>query len=246
MTGVEFPLPRRMPPREQAAMITAAFHEWRLDGDDGAWLSFYRQDDGFLLRFPELADFRIAPDGSTATCWPVPGTDDGTLEHLFLNQVMPMMQSAAGHLVLHAGVVEMPTARDEQAQGGQGLDAKAAIAFLGRSGRGKSTLTASFALSGARFLTDDMLVVERGPNGVIAQPSHPSIRMWRDSRDAVLGDNVTLAPAVSYTDKGRLLAAENLLHCPDPLPLRAAFFLGDDTPEQPSFRRLGGAAALAA
>lgn len=218
-------------------MVAPPFHEWRLDKAGEVWLSFYRVAHGFLLRFPDLADFRIAPDGVFAICWPVPGTDEATLEHLFLNQVLPMMQSAAGQMVLHGGAVEI--------LGGSGEGGRA-VAFLGPSGRGKSTLTASFAQAGGRFLTDDMLVVEPGLDGFMALPSHPSIRMWCDSRDAVLGGAARVAPAVSYTEKDRLQATDSLPHCAEPLLLAAAIFLGAQEAEEAVLRPLSGVAALAA
>ena len=223
-----------MPPRAQAALAVAPFNEWDRDEQGGGvWLSFHRLEGGFLLRFPDLADFLITEDGAAATCWPVPGTDAATLEHLFLNQVVPMMQSAGGRLVFHGGAVEA------------GPD-RLAVAFLGPSRRGKSTLTASFAQAGGRFLTDDMLVLVPGAKGVMAEPGHPSVRMWCDSRTALLGDAAEPAPAVSYTAKDRMLAAAGLPHCAEPRPLAAAFFLGDAETAKTTFRPLRGAVALAA
>jgi hypothetical protein len=123
---------------------------------DGAlWAQFYRADTGYLLRFPGLADF--ASTGLEVTAWPAPGISGQTVEHLYLNQVLPLALSMQGKLVFHASAVEI----------GDG-----AIAFMGESGKGKSTLAASFATSGYRFLTDDGLIVEAGND----EPRSPTPR----------------------------------------------------------------------
>jgi hypothetical protein len=62
------------------------------------------------------------------------------------------------------------------------------VAFLGESGRGKSTLAASFATEGTRFLTDDGLLLEWVGGHCMIVPSHPSIRLWEDSQEALISD----------------------------------------------------------
>lgn len=217
-----------MPPREQAPVAADPFHHWT-SADGSVWMNFYHDDDGFLLRFPGLADFHVASDGSRALCWLVPGTDEGTQEHLFLNQIVPLMQSARGDLIFHASAVECP--------GG-------AIAFLGTSGRGKSTLAASFAMSGKRFLTDDGFRLEQTADGYNVLPSHPSVRMWDDTQAALHTDLMAKAAPVTYSSKARVLAGVDLPHCAEARPLLAAFFLGDGDTHETSFKKLRGADAL--
>ena len=224
------------PARAQAPIPKAPFHRWGDEDDGGAWLLFYRQATGYLLRFPGYADFLIDIHGTSADCWPVAGTDAPTLDHLYLNQVQPMMQTATGRMVFHGGVVDLT-------HQGENIGA---VAFLGPSGRGKSTLTASFVKNGSRFLTDDMLILSIDEDGVMAEPSHPSIRMWRDSKDAILGDTIEAAPAVSYTEKDRLLATEQLPYCNEKRPLIGAFFLGAEAAEETRIKQLTGASGLAA
>ncbi|MDP2163238.1 MAG: hypothetical protein Q8K21_03295 [Hydrogenophaga sp.] len=97
------------------------FHEWRLP-DGTSWTLFFRHASGYRLRFPGLADFDISTDGLVVQGHPVPGSSDDTLQHLYLNQVLPLALSRQGKLVFHAGAVETPAG---------------AIAFMGVSGRGK-------------------------------------------------------------------------------------------------------------
>jgi len=100
------------------------------------------------------------------------------------------------------------------------------VAFMGASGRGKSTLAASFATSGHGFLADDgLLVAERRGRPWIV-PSAPSLRLHEDSRAAVLaGADVTAAPA-PHSAKSSYVAGKALPHRARPVPLTRVYFLG--------------------
>jgi hypothetical protein len=119
-----------------------------------------------------------------------------------------------------------------------------AVVFAAESGRGKSTLAASFAVNGFRFLTDDGLVLEPAGDGYAVLPSHPSIRLWADSEAALIQPGTETAPAVSYTSKARFLAGEQVRFRDQPRPLRRAYFLGDGRAETVTFERLRPAEAL--
>lgn len=218
-----------LPERPQAPLVEP-YHHWSL-GDDTVWATFHRTPGGFLIRFPGLADFEIARDGHSAVCRPCPSLTDATREHLFLNQVHPLMLARQGRLVFHASAVAA----------GPG-----AVAFVAASGRGKSTLATAFAVAGARHLTDDGLAIMRLGDVHLACPGHPSIRLWNDSRAAVLDGEVTAADPVSYTSKVRLLSAAGLTHAVEPCRLAAAFFLGNGGAEAVSLRPLSGGEAVAA
>ncbi len=199
------------PPRPQQPLDSAPFHEWVFP-DGTSWASFCRIGPNYLLRFPKLADFEVSADGLEVLARPAPGISEDTVEHLYLNQVLPLALSKRGKLVFHASAIETEAG---------------AIAFMGESGRGKSTLAASFATAGFRFLTDDALLLEEASGGYIVQPSHASIRLWDDSQQALVSPSAEFAPTVQYTPKARILSGETLVFCPDPLPLRRIYFLGD-------------------
>jgi hypothetical protein len=215
-------------PRPQAPLNILPFHEWTFP-DGSVWTQFFRTDAGYLLRFPDLADFRVSPDGRSAVCFPALDVTDATSHHLYLNQVLPLMLSKQGNLVFHASAVEV---------------ADGAIAFVGASGRGKSTLAASFARSGFRLLTDDGFVVEICGRGYQVLPSHPSIRLWDDSEKALIPPGTETAPALEYTSKARFLAGENIVFCDQPRPLRRVYFLGDGSASEIAFQRMSASEAL--
>ncbi len=214
--------------RAQEPLRLTMFHEWTLP-DGTPWLQFFRVEADYLLRFTELADFQVSADGRSVRCWPAPDVSDETLRHLFLNQVQPLALSRQGSLVFHASAIEI----GEQA-----------IAFMGESGKGKSTLAASFATNGFRFLTDDGLVVEPTQGHWRITPSHPSIRLWEDSQEALLDAQAPMAPPVQFTSKSRFLAGEHIVFCTQPRPLHRVYFLGDGTQQHPLFERLKPGEAL--
>lgn len=204
------------------------FQEWAFP-DGTPWTRFWRTREGYLLRFPELADFEISGNALKVTCHPAPDVPRSTCDHIYLNQVLPLVLSRQGRQVFHASAVEI----------GEG-----AVAFLGESGRGKSTLAASFASSGTRFLTDDGLSVEAGGEGFRVLPGHPSIRLWQDSREALLSPVSSSAPPLVYTSKARMLAGTGLAFCEVARPLKLAFFLGAGNTRKVVVEPLAAAQAL--
>ena len=214
--------------RPQAPLSVARFHEWVFP-DGTAWTQFYRTEGGYLLRFPELADFLVSRGGRTVRGWPVPGVTEQSVQHLYLNQVLPLALSKQGKLVFHASAIEI---------------GDAAVAFMGESGRGKSTLAASFATTGSRFLTDDGLLVENVESEWRILPSHPSIRLWEDSQNALIAAGAQTAPPVSYTSKARFLAGDDIVFCDEPRRLQRVYFLGTGTTPELRFERLQPGEAL--
>lgn len=207
---------------------SAAFHAWLLPPDEAVWCSFHREGGGYRLRFPELADFLVAADGRTVEAIPVPGLDAPTLAHLYHNQVLPLALSQQGEPVFHASAVALP---------------QGAVAFVAESGRGKSTLATRFALDGAPLLTDDGLQLRAEGGQLLACPSHASVRLWEDSREALVGERLQAAPAVQYTSKARLLAGDALPFARTAAPLRRAYFLGAGESEDIRIERMGAAEA---
>lgn len=186
--------------------------------DGGVWTEFHRIGRNYLLRFPDLVDFVISADGREASCALAAGVSRAQIEHLWLNQVTPLARSKQGEMVFHGSCVDLGAA---------------AVAFIGESGRGKSTLAASFSSRGHAFLADDGLIVRRCGDNYVACPSHPTLRLWPDSRDAA-----RRAVALSNEETKAIIQADaEFIHCAAPRPLAAVFFLGEDS-EEIGFTRL--------
>ena len=216
------------PARAQPPLALLPFNE-SVFADGILWTAYYREGDGYLLRFPGLADFSVSSDGRSVSTWPAPGVSSQTVEHLYLNQALPLALSRQFELVLHASAVEIENS---------------VVAFLGFSGRGKSTLAASFATSGQRFLTDDGLQLKAVAGGYLALPGHPSIRLWDDSRQALIPDTAQAAPPLDYTPKARLLAGDEAAFCDSPRPLGCMYFLGEGVADSVAIEPVSGRDAM--
>jgi len=194
------------------SVVCFPFHT--LKQNDGTyWQSWSKSDHGYRLQFHDQAIFWLATDGRRIRCFLYPETPINTLTHLLLDQVLPYAISLRGQTVLHAGAVL--------------IHEKAAV-FLGTTGSGKSTLTASFCAAGFPLLADDSLLVQPDHDKVWVIGSYPSVRLWSDSVDAVAPAQ-PLKRVSHYNDKQRLIPnAEGIIFHPDPVHI-AGFYLLDNT-----------------
>ena len=179
---------RLSPARPPGSVSDCWLHHYRLpDGD--IWLSSARRQSGYLLRFPDLADFFVSAAGARINCYPVPAAPVETTRHLLLDHVLPLLLELRGRLALHASAVAGP--------GG-------AIAFVGATGQGKSTLSASLAQEGYALLTDDCLALEEQEGRFLATASYPGLRLWPDAVASVFAEGTASSPVAHYTAKQRL------------------------------------------
>jgi len=166
------------------------FHHWELPSGE-VWLEIGKRENEYLLRFPDYADFVISGTGDRVTCLPVSGTPPNTLRQLFLDQVMPLLLSHRGDVVLHASAVAGP---------------QGAIAFAGVSGCGKSTLAAGLCARGFPLLTDDCFLLREKDGGFLAIPSYPGLRLWEDSLAGLEWEGAEVEAVSHYSEKKRLVA----------------------------------------
>lgn len=119
------------------------------------------------------------------------------------------------------------------------------VAFLGRSGLGKSTLGGLFVSNGWRLLADDMLVLTPDGEGFLAYPGPPRIKLYRDNALSIFGDTFSGVPMNPLTDKLIIPLGEAETR---PVPLRALYILGGEheqiSGETPAIRRLSPAEAF--
>lgn len=201
---------------------------WTLNDGEGTWALFARDERGWVVRFPSLAEFRVSPDARRVTCRSMPGTPEVTLRHLLLDQVLPLLMSRLGRFGLHAsGVV---------------IDARA-YGIVAPSGSGKSTLAAWLAREGAALLSDDCLVVEERGGRWVAQPWYPGVRLWPENAGRVAAS--AGSPVAHYTTKVRVGEAGRLPFHREAAPLAGLFILSEDG-ERVSVRRMTPREALVA
>ena len=164
------------------------FHQCQTP-DGRTSISFARQGPDYLLRFNGMADFLVSENGADIACHAQPGLPLTTLRHLLLDQVMPLVLARRGRLVLHASAVALP---------------EGAVGFLGETGRGKSTIAASFAGEGHPLISDDCLIILERNGGLEVISSYPGMRLLPNVIPTVLGKELPAARVAHYTYKQRI------------------------------------------
>lgn len=119
-----------------------------------------------------------------------PLCSDATLFHFLSDVLLPAILDYQGDLVVHAGAVVVDGA---------------AVLFLGESGRGKSTLTASFLAEGGTILSDDGIIVTCSDRCVIAEAVYPGVRLLPDSLSALFDASIPTAEVAHYAAKRRII-----------------------------------------
>ncbi|THJ19566.1 MAG: hypothetical protein CAF44_014950 [Nitrospira sp. CG24D] len=186
--------------------------------DNTPWMLCGKCSDGYVLRFPDLADFCVDRSGQRILCAPTATTPRPTVRHLLLDQVLPLALNQRGCEALHATAV---------------VTAQGACAFVGPTGSGKSTLAASFALLGAPVLSDDCLLIEEQPSGIVAFPGYPGVRLWNDTVEALFSGQNRSVPVAHYTTKRRMaFDAESGQFSSAPAPLSRIYILLPDSPSR--------------
>jgi hypothetical protein len=171
------------------------------DLDDARWYSATATDSGYRMRFHRCGEFEISADLNRVV---VHGDPTGRIELLpilMAGTVSAFLLALRGHTVLHASAVSI---------GGQ------ALAFVGPSGRGKSTLAALMCLAGADLVTDDVLVVESGDD-VVCLGGATELRLRAAAAPLATGSPGTATRTTA--DERLALTAGRVLT--DPVPLRA-------------------------
>lgn len=124
------------------------------DFGHGHVVQLTRTPEGWSVFFATAGEFRLTEDLRSSTAHALPGKD-AVLPLLMSGSVVSWWLSLRGESILHASAV---------AAGGE------AVAFIGASGKGKSTLATLLCAAGADFITDDVLRLE--PRG-LAFHCHP-------------------------------------------------------------------------
>lgn len=178
--------------------------------DGSEWLSMAKRGSEFVLRFADMADFVISSDRRRIKCYPHPDTPVETIRHLLLDQVFPYLLISHDQLALHAGAVVINSE---------------AVAFLGESGQGKSTLCASFGHLGSQLIGDDCLLLKKKNEKVFCLPGYPVVRLWDQSVSALFSEPI-VSPVSHYSRKHHLNTRENNIPvATEPIPLKKIYLL---------------------
>ncbi len=216
------PLPEATPEYSEHALahieLGTASADWFLDITRGAevvetvscWYKYARLLDGAsYVRWDKVGEFLVPANGKTIVCRQF---DSATAESFYvylLGQALSFALMKQGLEPLHATAIVL--------DGG-------AVAFLGDSGFGKSTLAASFLATGHRMLTDDLLVLKQTSGTILAFPGPSRIKLFPNVAQKYIGKAANAGPMNPFT--GKLVIPLNREQvCATPVPLRAIYSL---------------------
>jgi len=186
---------------------------------------------GDYLRWASLFEFFVSTDGRTIAARPLGRGSKDALSAYLLGQVLSMALVRQGVDPLHATAVVV---------GGRG------VAFLGDCGYGKSTLGAAFLRQGCPVLTDDLFVVAATPEGPVAYPGPPRIKLFPEGAARLLARRA--GARMNRLTRKLVLPLAPGSACPAPVPLAAIFALRapQSTARRVTVRRLSAREACLA
>ncbi len=224
--------------RPQNSLPTQPYDRW-VSPDGYCQAEFHKHDLGFLIRFPNQADFLIEKPRESKrfgiTGWPAPECDEKTVINLFHNAIQPILGNYNGGLFLHGSAVMI--------EGEGTADEAGAIAFLGLSRDGKTTLAGSFARAGQPFLTEDVIDLRLSEGQYWLQPKRSKLRLFADSARYLFGEETPIKDADLKQD---VEAGGALPFASHAVPLRQIFVLGTDHRASLSIRQYSMQEALSA
>jgi hypothetical protein len=163
---------------------------------------------GYRLYARDFGLCLISPDGDRLLCAP-PRLPPWRWQRFLTGRSLPIAALLRGYEVLHAGAVAV--------DGG-------VVGIAGPTGAGKTSLTLQLVLRGARFFTDDVLVLEPAEGGVRAHPGVGVVNIRASEHErldaAAIGG---LGELLGTTGRAKLHYA--MPTAAEPLPLRGLYFL---------------------
>ena len=193
-----------------AEWFDGASREAGIGAEDPAWYRYAQLGDGSTyIRYRDLFEFLISPDGSRIVGLPHAAANSESFHTHLLGQVLSLA-------LLQRGVE--PTHSTVMIVGGE------AVGFLGDSGYGKSSLAATFLKAGNPLLTDDLLVLSEDGERWLAHPGPPRIKLYPETARSILGDSVSGPPVHPQSPK-LLVPLEPPLAYQVAAPLKALYVL---------------------
>ena len=168
-------------------------------------------------------------DGREIIVEPGPDASERNVRLYLLGSAFGAILHQRGLLPLHANAIEI-----------EGR----AIAFMGHSGAGKSTMAAWFHDRGFRILADDVCVVTMNESRPIAYPGIPRLRLWREALE--LSGREAGDYDRSFDDMDKYDVPTLAQEVTTPIELDHVYLLkqADPASGSPGIRRLSGVEAV--
>jgi hypothetical protein len=166
-------------------------------------------DGSIYSRWEGLFDFLISSDGRRIAARAMGNTSGEVMQTYLLGQVLSFALLKLGIETLHATTIVVKNR---------------AIAFMGDTGFGKSSLGAAFLQAGYPLLTDDLLVLKSQGRSYLAYPGVPRIKLFPENLKNTLGPGISGTPMNNLTRK--LIISLKEMHAHDTaVPLKAIYAL---------------------
>lgn len=170
-------------------------------------------EEGTLIDLVGEGLYRISADARSGHLAPPPRHDAWRWQRALIGQVLPFAALMNGLEVMHASAISL---------------GDTALAVVGSSHAGKSTLAATWIGQGAAFIADDVVAIEASGDGApLVHPGAPLLSL-RDSAREFLGEELVrrLGSVVGSDESGTRIAVA--AGATEPLPLGALVILHRD------------------
>jgi hypothetical protein len=180
------------------------------------------------LDVPNVATF-LASDGTDVVVAAAPEVAPNEVRLFLYGSVLGAILQQRRILTIHASAI---------------TDGTRAILFAGQSGRGKSTLAATFLDHGWRLLSDDVVAIRAdSDHGPIAAAAYPEIKLWADSVRRLAIDTDGLRRVREQLDKSYVSAADRF--ATEPAPVSHVYLLHAHNRDDVTLTPVTGRAKLA-
>lgn len=167
----------------------------------------------FDMRYSDGTRFIVERNGARIQAEPRAGASLESVIAYLLGPVLGFVQRLRGTVCLHASAF---------------VYEGRAVALIGEPGAGKSTTVTAMAQRGHPIMADDYICLKEKQGIIHALPSSPTIRLWPDAAQLLLGPSHSLPAICKEWDKLQLdLRDSNMRIQQDPVPLGAVYVLDD-------------------
>jgi|GEM_PF-4570088 len=150
---------------------------------EGSWYQLNKNI--FIIEIAGIARFKIA-EGKEITVHSFPDVSDTEISLYLLGSVITAALIQRNIFLLHASAV---------------ANEHGALLISGNSGVGKSTICAGLIKNGYHLVADDVCLLIPGNGQTWVYPTHPHLKLWRDSLDAIDEFNADLTRVGKNIDK---------------------------------------------
>jgi hypothetical protein len=179
----------------------------------------------FFLRIRGIGSYLVS-NGTEIVINPEAGALALDVRAYLLGTLFTILCQQRGLLPLHASAVS---------------SGKGVVAFLARSGQGKSSLAAHLAQRGFQVVADDVCLIDITQTGqATVTPAAPWLKLWHTSLQSLGWQVEGLERVFSEDDKYRL----PLKPSPDSEPIRKLVFLASDDGSKNEMRSLSAVEAI--